>query len=285
MFVNRTGSPSLYSGQAAGVPGELRGLEALHGKFGTLPWKSLFQPAIHYARNGFTVNEDLAKVIVGLDYLKDDPAWAKDFAPNGTLVQKGQKMFRKRYADTLEKISKKGANAFYEGEIAEKLVETLKAKTGIITLEDLKGYKVAEREPLSIEYRGHKITAGSAPSSGTVVLSALKIFGNFEITGDKGVDYHRLIEATKFGYGQVLTLSSLLTIKSMLTLPLSTSVPTSVTPASSPTSPTTNTPSSSPPSPPLSPAKSSPTPSSPTSAYTTTPRASNPSRPPAHPTL
>lgn len=112
-------------------------------------------------------------------------------------------MKRRRYADTLEKVAREGAGIFYEGEMAESIVETLAAKEGIMTVEDLAAYRVKEREALSIEYRGHRITAGSAPSSGAVVLSALKIFENFEVTGERGLDWHRLIEAVKFGYGQV----------------------------------------------------------------------------------
>ncbi|TGZ78891.1 gamma-glutamyltranspeptidase [Ascodesmis nigricans] len=202
MFVNKTDKPSLYSGQASGVPGELRGLETMHKRFGQLPWRALFKPSIHYAKNGFLVNPDLAKTFAGLEFLHNDPAWARDFAPKGTLVKEGETMYRKRYAETLEKIARHGAKVFYSGEMADSTVRTLKARDGIMTLEDLQKYEVAEREPLSITYRGYKIWGTSAPSSGAVALSALKIYEGFEVTGNKVLDTHRLIEATKFAYGQ-----------------------------------------------------------------------------------
>jgi gamma-glutamyltranspeptidase / glutathione hydrolase len=80
---------SIYGGLAAGVPGELRGLELAHIKFGVLPWSTVVQPAVAVARDGFTVTEDTVRYmkaavqLVGRNFLVEDPSWAQDFAPNG----------------------------------------------------------------------------------------------------------------------------------------------------------------------------------------------------------
>lgn len=90
----------------SGVPGELRGLEYLHNKYGVLPWADVVLPAAKVAREGFRVNEDqvlyMNTVIPSGEFLTEDPTWAIDFAPNGTRVQLNSIMTRKRYADTLE---------------------------------------------------------------------------------------------------------------------------------------------------------------------------------------
>lgn len=138
-------------------------------------------------------------------FLVNDPSWAIDFAPNGTRVKLGDTMYRKRYADTLEIIAQKGANAFYSGAIANATVQALKETGGIMTLADLAAYKAVHRPPISINYKGYKLTSCSAPSGGTVVASVLNAFSGYKADFGSGVDLttHRLIESMKFAYGQV----------------------------------------------------------------------------------
>lgn len=140
------------------------------------------------------------------NFLVEDPTWALDFGPNGTQVGVGDIMTRKRYADTLEQIAHKGPNAFYSGAIARTTIAALKKANGTMTLEDLKNYTVAIRKPAQITYRDYKLTASSAPSSGTVTLSALKIVEGYEGFGEPAnlnLSTHRLDEATRFAYGEV----------------------------------------------------------------------------------
>lgn len=142
------------------------------------------------------------------NFLVEDPTWALDFAPNGTRVGLGDTMTRKRYADTLERIAEKGADAFYNGAIARTTIAALKDANGTMTVNDLKKYKVVIRKPATIKYRGYKLTAGSAPCSGVVALSIMKIIEGFKDIGDKkklNLSTHRLNEATRFGYGEVST--------------------------------------------------------------------------------
>ena len=125
-------------------------------------------------------------------------------------------------------IARNGADAFYTGKIAENIVSgkllpdhlslvyislndgarsAAKAHGGIITLEDLKDYKALTRTPVNITYRGNRIFSTVAPSSGAVVLSALKVFEGYPATAkvddsEYDITAHRLIQATRFGYGQ-----------------------------------------------------------------------------------
>jgi len=174
-------SLSLYGGLASGVPGELRGLEHLHTKYGRLPWSTLIQPAINLARNGFVVSQDLVNymksAIIGNpsgNFLVNDISWAIDFAPNGTQVGLGDIMTRKRYADTLEAIANYGPNVFYQGAIANATIRAIQSTGGIMTHEDLTNYTILSRKPSQITYRGFKITSGSAPSGGEVALAVMK---------------------------------------------------------------------------------------------------------------
>ena len=186
-------------------------MERLHKGYGTLPWAHLINPAIKLARYGFPVTKDLVSymnaAVVGIqNFLVEDPSWALDFAPNGTRVGLGDIITRKRYADTLEQIARKGPDMFYNGAIARTTIAAVQRANGTMTLEDLKNYTVAIRKPAQITYRGYKLTACSAPSSGTVALSTMKIVEGYEGFGDPAnlnLSTHRLDEATRFGYGEV----------------------------------------------------------------------------------
>ncbi|OOQ83174.1 gamma-glutamyltranspeptidase [Penicillium brasilianum] len=210
MYDNNTDA-SIYGGLASGVPGEIRGLEYLHRKYASLPWATLMQPAIRMARNGFAVSTDLVKYMKlavgdGEDFLSKDPNWALDFAPNGTLLGLGDTITRKRYADTLETIAKQGPDAFYTGPIAETMINAIQAANGTMTVEDLKNYTVAIRNTSQIDYRGYKITSTTAPSSGIVALSILKILSTYQGLFGSGksinISTHRMDEAMRFGYGE-----------------------------------------------------------------------------------
>ncbi|KAL9608063.1 MAG: hypothetical protein Q9167_007076 [Letrouitia subvulpina] len=201
---------SIFGGLASGVPGELRGLEYVHTHFGKLPWRKVIAPAIKLARHGFTVTADLVRYMDSAtedqeNFLVDEPTWAIDFAPNGTRVGLNDTITRKRYANTLEAISQHGVDAFYTGSIANATIQALQAQNGTMTLDDLKNYTVEIRKPSQITYRNYKITSCSAPSSGEVALSVMKVIEGYPDIGDPAainISTHRLDEAIRFGYGQ-----------------------------------------------------------------------------------
>ncbi|KAK5142687.1 hypothetical protein LTR32_005028 [Rachicladosporium monterosium] len=209
MYKNNVNA-SIHTGLASGVPGELRGLAYLHDNYGSLPWEDLVMPAVEVARNGFPVTADLvryeANAVAGIDnFLVNNPTWAIDFAPNGSLLGLGDVITRKRYADTLETIAKRGVEAFYSGPLAETFINTVQSNGGMMTLADLKNYTVAIRPPSAIDYRDYKITSGSAPSSGTVLASAMKIIEGYPTIGEAAtlnLSTHLFDEAIRFAYGQ-----------------------------------------------------------------------------------
>ncbi|KAH8731432.1 gamma-glutamyltranspeptidase-like protein [Phaeosphaeriaceae sp. PMI808] len=201
---------SIEGGLASGIPGELRGLQRLHENYGKLPWETVLQPAVHVARNGWRVNEDLVKYMASAgganstsNFLINDPDFALDFAPKGQLLKLNETITRKRYANTLETIAKEGPDAFYTGPIAEATIRALQVKNGTMTLGDLQNYTVAIRKPSTINYREYKLTACSAPSGGEVALTVLKIMEGYKL-GDfdnTNLTTHRLDESMKFAYG------------------------------------------------------------------------------------
>jgi gamma-glutamyltranspeptidase/glutathione hydrolase len=200
---------SLYGGLASGVPGELRGLERLHKNYGSKPWKHLVQPSIKLARYGFNITADLVRYMASAtagsyDFLTYDETWALDFAPNGTRLGLGDVMTRKRYANTLESIAEYGPDVFYNGAIANATITALQKSNGTMALSDLANYTVEIREPSNITYRGYKIFSGSAPSSGAVMCSVMKIVEGYDMSTPSmlNLSTHYLDEGLRFAYGQ-----------------------------------------------------------------------------------
>lgn len=180
-------------------------------------------PAVYVARNGFPVTQDLVRymnmAISGMEnFLVQDPTWAIDFAPNGTLLGLGDTITRRRYADTLETIAQRGPDAFYMGPMAEVMIDAVRANGGIMTMADLKNYSVAIRNPANITYRDYKIYSGSAPSSGTVAMSVMKIiegYPNICQSDNLNLSTHLFDEAIRFAYGQRSELGDPLFVEGM----------------------------------------------------------------------
>ncbi|KAL2185227.1 gamma-glutamyltranspeptidase [Thermothelomyces heterothallicus CBS 203.75] len=204
---------SIRGGLAVAVPGELKGLDYLHRKYGVLPWKTLVMPAVRVAREGFQVTEDHVRYMKSAikdnsTFLVDDPIWAEDFAPNGTLVQLGDIITRKRYADSLEKIANQGIDVFYRGEIAESMIDWIQNMNGTMTMQDLDEYRVDVKPSLNITYGDYRLFTTKVPSSGPVMFSILQTMQQYDHADltDANLTAHRLVEAMKFAYGARLQL-------------------------------------------------------------------------------
>ncbi|KAI0008936.1 gamma-glutamyltranspeptidase [Xylariaceae sp. FL0662B] len=197
---------SIFGGLAAGVPGELRGLETAHRRFGILPWKTVVHPAADVARDGFPVTEDLVRYMefgissAGYNFLVEDPSWAQDFAPDGKLVKLGDIMTRERYGETLRKVAEHGADVFYTGPMAKATIEYIQQHNGTMTLSDLSAYRAIERQPIRISYGNYTLYSSGAPSSGAVCLSMLKTMEGYA-RSDANLTLHRFDEAMRFAYG------------------------------------------------------------------------------------
>lgn len=200
----------VWGGLSVGVPGELRGVAHIHSHYGVLTWEHVVRPAVDIARNGWTVDEDLLYYMDSTlerkagDFFVEDPSWAEDFAPNGRKVKVGDVMTRKRYADTLELIGRKGVDVFYHGPMAEASVMAARAKGGVMTVADLGNYEAEIRKPVQAEYDGFLITSCPAPAGGASVLSIMKMMEGYEGIEEPGMvnlTTHRLNEAMRFAYG------------------------------------------------------------------------------------
>ncbi|KAG0264980.1 hypothetical protein BG011_005736 [Mortierella polycephala] len=193
-------------GLSVAVPGEIRGLEAAHKRYGQLPWERLFAPSVKMARDGWAVGPELAKRLqVYREMMETKLDWSTVFAPNGTVLREGQWIKREALANTLEKIGKEGADAFYTGPIAQNMVDHIHANGGILTMKDMKSYQPLIKKPMVGYYHGRKVYTTPAPTSGPVLISILNILELYDLgryKADANMEVHRLVEAMKFGYAQ-----------------------------------------------------------------------------------
>ena len=162
---------STLGGLAVGVPGTVAGLAEIHSKFGTLPWEDLVKPAIDLAINGYIVTEKQERSFRNKkdDFIRingENTFYAQDFKAGDTVKNIA-------LAETLKRISKYGAKGFYEGPVAESLVNRVRQAGGIITHEDLIKYKPVWRKPLNFKYKNLNIYSMGPPSSGGVCLGQM----------------------------------------------------------------------------------------------------------------
>src|SRR5262249_46038035 len=155
-----------YGHKTVGVPGTVRGLALAHQKFGTLSWKDLVLPAVRLADEGFLIDEAVASQlnwIVGSS--RDFPELRRVLGKDGKPEwSPGHRMVQKALARTLRLIGEGGADAFYKGPIADKIVAEMKSGGGLITRADLAGYQAQTRTPIHGTYRGYDVYGPPPPS-------------------------------------------------------------------------------------------------------------------------
>ncbi|MEP6540357.1 MAG: gamma-glutamyltransferase [Bryobacteraceae bacterium] len=167
--------------RASGVPGTVRGLQLAHKKFGRKTWPELLAPSIALAKNGFTVPYSLATSLKDASAkLGNFPESKRVFLNDGAGFEMGSHFAQPDLARTLKRVSK-NPNDFYEGETARLIAAGMAANGGLITLDDLKGYKVAERKPLTGKYREFEVITAPPPSSGGIGI--LQMLGMLENSG------------------------------------------------------------------------------------------------------
>lgn len=161
----------------AGVPGTVAGMKLAHKKYGILPWKILLEPAIKAAAEGFEVHGPLADSL-NRALRKSDVATEKRYAefrrvyghPGGRPWSAGDRVVLPDLAKTLQLIANEGAKAFYNGEIAEQIVNEMRLGDGLITRQDLADYKANTRRPISGEVAGYTVYGAQLPSSGGITV-------------------------------------------------------------------------------------------------------------------
>ncbi|KAI3805669.1 hypothetical protein L1987_28242 [Smallanthus sonchifolius] len=191
-----------YTGAlAVGVPSKIAGLYKAWLQHGRLPWKTLFQPAIRLAKDGFTVAPYLADSLSGsAAAILKDPGLQKVYAPTGELLRAGETCINYQLGLSLEAIAEGGPEAFYNGPVGEKLVNDVRSGGGILTMDDLRNYEVKVTDAIEVNTMGFTIFGMPAPSSGTLGLAlVLNILNGYENTiGAKGMlGLHRFVEALK----------------------------------------------------------------------------------------
>lgn len=170
---------AVNSGLSVGTPGVLRALEMAHQQHGRLPWATLFEPAIQLATEGFSVSPRLHTLITdNQQALREQPAAAAYFLDaQGQPWPVGHRLKNQALADTLTRIAQDGVQTFYEGEIAEDMVRSVRnhPKPGDLSLADLQSYAAVERAPLCGPYRRYTVCGMPPPSSGG--LTVLQLLG------------------------------------------------------------------------------------------------------------
>ncbi len=183
LFIGEDGKPmqffdAVIGGRSVGTPGTVRLLETVHARYGTLPWKDLFEPAINLAGSGFIVSPRLNALITrSARSLFTQMATRKYFfSEEGVPIFVGTKIINQPYADTLKIIATHGADAFYSGEIARDIVNTVNnapGNPGFLSLADLADYKVIERTPVCAKYRDYNVCGMGPPSSGALSIGQI----------------------------------------------------------------------------------------------------------------
>lgn len=197
---------SHYGPRVAGVPGTVRGLALAHRRFGKRPWQSLVMPAVQLAENGFVLDAHEANSLNGvLRSAKGFPELQRVFGKaDSSRWTAGDRLMQPDLGTTLRRIAVDGPDAFYTGPIADQIVAEMKTGGGIITKEDLAGYKANERTPIHGRYRGYDVYGPPPPSSGGICLvEMLNILETFDLKKHgrfSAETLHLLAEAARRAY-------------------------------------------------------------------------------------
>ena len=203
---NVDGTKARFSHLSAGVPGTVAGLYIAHERFGKLPWKRLLAPAIELAGEGYRVSYDMSRALERSRerFGRDASTLEYFFKENGEGYQQGELFLQADLAWSLAQIAQHGPDAFYRGEIAEKIVAEMEKGGGLIDAESLATYEPVIREPVRGSYRGYDIVSMPPSSSGDVhVIQMLNILEHFPVRdfGSESADnVHLLAEVAKLAY-------------------------------------------------------------------------------------
>jgi gamma-glutamyltranspeptidase / glutathione hydrolase len=190
---------------AVGVPGSVSGMEYAREKYGTMKRADLLAPAIQLAEQGFALDQgDIDLLRTATADFRDDPATAAIFLNNSQPFQVGERLMQPELAKTLREISSKGTDGFYKGWVGSAIVASSQAGKGLLTQDDLDGYKTRELAPVECDYRGYHVISAPPPSSGGVVIcEILNILEGYPL---KELGYHSAqavhvqIEAMRHAY-------------------------------------------------------------------------------------
>ena len=196
------GAPSSTEGPlASGVPGSVAGLALAHRRAGRLPWKTVVDPAVRLARDGFVMTQAVADSLTEeRERLAADPETARIFLPGGAPPAPGAVWRQTDLARTLEAIRDLGEDGFYRGRVARAFADGQKRTGGLISRGDLARYEAKIRPPLRFEFQGLQVITTPAPSSGPVLAEmalAAALAGADRVRGNEASSAHWLSEIEK----------------------------------------------------------------------------------------
>ncbi|WP_227691529.1 gamma-glutamyltransferase [Psychrobacter aestuarii] len=210
MYLDKDGNAvserSRYHGLAVGVPGTVAGLLDALEAHGTMSREDVMAPAIALAKDGFTVTPELSDSLEALrSRLTRWPSTqAIFFKPDGSSYQAGERLKQPELAQSLSLIAKQGADGFYKGETAQKLVKAVNDAGGAMSLEDLANYQAIARQPVKGTYRGYEVVSMPPPSSGGAhIIEILNILENYPMRDyghNSAQSIHLLSEAMQLAY-------------------------------------------------------------------------------------
>jgi gamma-glutamyltranspeptidase/glutathione hydrolase len=169
---------------AIGVPGNLKAWEHVAEKYGRLTMKELISPAVRFAREGYRATEFLAFCVENTrSDLERFPASKEIYLPHGEPLKPGSKAVMRDYAETLEKVAKHGSDYLYHGDLGRAVIDEMEANGGLITMEDLEGYALIPREPVTGTYRNEYMVYAMPPGSsgGTHIIQMLNMLEHFDL--------------------------------------------------------------------------------------------------------
>ena len=186
------------------VPGAVEGWNKLHERFGHLPWKDLFSPAIFFAKSGFPIPELMGEEWQGeREKLKRDPESSRVYLVNDQPPKIGEIFKNPDIANTLTILANQGPQAYYSGEIAKAILATERELKGTMQAEDLSEFSAEWVEPISTTYRGWKVYELPPNGQGMAALEMLNIMEQFtpaESGPLSAEEIHKRIEAMKLAY-------------------------------------------------------------------------------------
>jgi gamma-glutamyltranspeptidase/glutathione hydrolase len=178
--------------RAVTTPGILRLFAAAHARFGTLPWPDLFAAAIGFAEAGWIIRPHVHTMFSAneaaygrVDYVRKLAFTAAGAAlycrPDGTPKRPGDLVRNPALAQTLAGLARDGVESFYTGDLARVMLDDMRAHGGLLSADDLAGFRVAESAPLSVRYRGWDVSLPAPPAGGIVVAEMLRILERFDL--------------------------------------------------------------------------------------------------------
>ena len=206
-----TAPQASYGYPVIGIPGALAGLIKLHEEHGSLPLRDLMAPAIELAEHGFRVlpGDAMRQAFGAAQALEFPGTAAAYYKPDGSSHRAGDILRQPDYANTLRMIAASGRDVFYEGEIAERMIEDLRANGSVMNMEALADYEALDSRIVRGSYRGYDLIGMDVPAAGVLSIQALQIMENFDPSEMSEAEWFAITgQALRMASGELRVLGS-----------------------------------------------------------------------------